>query len=144
MKTLTAVVVFILLAITAGGVTGYFLYTDLVKDEARIIVRQQSEIDTQAENIQTLQKEVIAQNKQLNKDTKTIKFAAIASPGPGPCAPRHSPGPPSPALARELFAAKGSLFNGSLHASRKASVANRRRCKTNRLPHRRFPERTAH
>ena len=32
MKTLTAVVVFILLAITAGGATGYFLYTDLVKD----------------------------------------------------------------------------------------------------------------
>ena len=56
MKTLAAVVVFILLAITAGGVTGYFLYTDLVKDEARIIVHQQSEIDTQAENIQTCPK----------------------------------------------------------------------------------------
>lgn len=72
MKTLTAVVVIILLAIAAGGVTGYFLYTDLVKDTARVIIQQQAQIDQQTVDIQTLQKEIDAQDKQINKDTKNL------------------------------------------------------------------------
>jgi predicted PurR-regulated permease PerM len=68
MKTLAAVVVFILLAITAGGVTGYFLYTDLVKDTSQIIVRQQSQIDSQEVDIQSLQEEI----KVLNDNDKTL------------------------------------------------------------------------
>ena len=68
MKTLTAVVVIILLAITAGGVSGYFLYTDLVKDTSQIIVRQQAQIDSQESDIQFLQKEI----KVLNDNDKTL------------------------------------------------------------------------
>ena len=72
MKTLTAVVVFILLALTAGGVTGYFLYTDLVKDTAAVLVQQQAEINQVKADNQYLRKEVSEQRTQLNKDTKNI------------------------------------------------------------------------
>jgi predicted PurR-regulated permease PerM len=72
MKTLTAVVVIILLAITAGGVTGYFLYTDLVKDTTKIIIQQQAQIDQQTTDIQTLQKEIDVQDTKLQRDNKDI------------------------------------------------------------------------
>jgi len=72
MKTLTAVVVLILLAITAGGVSGYFLYTNLVNDSARIIVKQQIQLDQQSADIQTLQKEIDVQSEQINQDTKQL------------------------------------------------------------------------
>jgi len=72
MKTLTAVIVFILLAITAGGVSGYFLYTDLVKDTSAVVVQQQEQIDQLVSSDKELQKEVIEQRVQLNKDTRNL------------------------------------------------------------------------
>jgi len=92
MKTLTVVVIFILLAITAGGVTGYFLYTDLVKDTATVLIQQQTEIDQLKVDNQSLRKEVIEQRVQLNKDTKNLNtiveiFNQVLKPTEEPVAP---------------------------------------------------------
>lgn len=63
MKILSAVVVFLLLAVTAGGIVGYFEYNLLVSGVTQVLVQQQAQIDHQEKVIQGLQKDIDRQDK---------------------------------------------------------------------------------